>query len=225
MISLIDVSRYHGPASDPHILLDRVSLRVEPLDRVGILAPSGSGKTTLARIMTGKERPDEGQVTRHGAISWPIGFAAAFHPNQTCAQNIACIARLWHLDPTDISAKVEDFVELGDAYYRPVKELSPGKRVNLGLALSLNFTADIYLADDMSASADMHYRDKCDAALADRLASSGIVVLSRHLRVIKQFATRFYVLADAQLIQCSDAQQTQEILKLIETEGPHAHAA
>jgi len=225
MISLIDVTRYHGRPSQPNVLLNQVSLRVEPLDRVGILAPSGSGKTTLARIVTGNERADEGEVIRHGTVSWPIGFSAAFHPNLTCAENVRLVAGLWNLDPVDLTAKVEDFAELGDGFHRPVSELSPGKRGHLGLALSLNTNADTLIADDMSASSDVDFREKCDAALMDKLASASLIILSRHPRTIKQFANHFYVLADAQLIECSDVDQAQEILTLIQSEEPHAHAA
>jgi len=42
--------------------LDRVSLGIEPGDRVGIVGPSGAGKTTLLRLLVGAVRPDSGRV-------------------------------------------------------------------------------------------------------------------------------------------------------------------
>ena len=43
------------------------SLRLEPGERVALLAPSGFGKTTLCRILAGYEKPQAGEVLVDGA--------------------------------------------------------------------------------------------------------------------------------------------------------------
>lgn len=43
------------------------SLRLEPGERVALLAPSGFGKTTLCRILAGYEKPQAGEVLIDGA--------------------------------------------------------------------------------------------------------------------------------------------------------------
>src|SRR5256714_2960008 len=43
-------------------LLDGVSLRVEPLDRLVVMGQSGSGKSTILRLILGILQPDRGQV-------------------------------------------------------------------------------------------------------------------------------------------------------------------
>ena len=43
-------------------VLTRISLKIEPGERVGLVAPSGYGKTTLCRLLAGYERPEEGTV-------------------------------------------------------------------------------------------------------------------------------------------------------------------
>jgi len=224
MISLMNVSRYYGPSRAMRFVLCDVSLRAEPGDRIGILAGSGEGKSTLARIIAGSERQNLGFVTRSGTISWPIGFAAAFHPSLTGAKNISTIAKLWNLDPYDLVARVEDFAQIGGDFHKPMHELSPGKRSQIALSLSLNINFDTYLADDMNVSANSAFRDKCDAALQDHLVSAGLIMLSRHPRLLKAFATRFYALADASLIECKDTQEAQDILKLIEDKDSLSHA-
>lgn len=217
MISLIDVSRAVGAARAPKIILDRASLRVEAFEHVGILAPSGSGKTTLARIMAGLETPDSGLVIRSGTLSWPIGFSSSFHPMLSAAENVALIARLWNLDRDDYLARVEDFCELGRAFHGPVADFSPGMRNQLGLALSLCADFDTYLADDMSSVSAPGYRDKCDAALLDRGASSTMIFLSRHARVIKQYAATVYVLCGGQLVLCESAEHADDILTYVQS--------
>src|SRR5476651_2619398 len=51
-------------------VLDRVSLAVEPGDRVGIVGPNGIGKSTLLRLLAGLEPPDAGRVVRAGAVGY-----------------------------------------------------------------------------------------------------------------------------------------------------------
>jgi len=45
-------------------LLDRVTWRLGPGDRVGVLGPNGSGKTSLLRLLAGELTPTAGQVVR-----------------------------------------------------------------------------------------------------------------------------------------------------------------
>lgn len=224
MISLMNVSRFYGSPKEPTIVLYDVSLRVNPLDRVGILAASGSGKSTLARIISGQERPDMGQVTRSSRVSWPIGFSSVFHPQLSSADNIDIIARLWNHDPHELTAKVCDFSELGASFYKPFGDLAPGKRVQMGQSLSMCTDFDFYLADDIIASSNPAFRDKCEAALQDKLKSSGLIMLSRHARMLTTFATRFFVLFNAALIECGTAQEAQDVLDILTNEDADPYA-
>lgn len=223
MISLMNVSRYFGSGKKTRFVLSDVSLRVEPMDRIGILALPGEGKSTLARIIAGQERPNQGFVTRKGRISWPIGFAAAFHPSMTGAQNIAAVAKLWNQDPHDLVMRVEDFAQIGSEFHQPLMDLSPGKRSQIALSLSLNTEFDSYLADDMNVSSNPVFRDKCDAALLDKLETAGLIMLSRHPRLLKTFATRFYVLSGGSLIECKNTVEAQDILTVMTEKDSMPH--
>lgn len=134
------------------------------------------------------------------------------------------VAKLWNLDPYDLVARVEDFADLGGAFFKPISELAPGKRVQTALALSLNTDFDAYLADDMNVSNTIAFREKCDAALMDRLEGAGLIMLSRHPRMLKQFADRFFVLCDASLIECESAEQAQDVLTILTNEDHPTHA-
>src|SRR5207248_8650565 len=47
---------------DEKVVLDGVSLRVEPLDRVVVMGQSGSGKSTILRLILGILQPLSGSV-------------------------------------------------------------------------------------------------------------------------------------------------------------------
>ena len=46
--------------------LNRLSLYLEPGELRAVIGPNGAGKSTMMDVVTGKTRPDEGQVLLHG---------------------------------------------------------------------------------------------------------------------------------------------------------------
>lgn len=64
MLEAEDITFSYKKGEKP--VLDRVSLTVEPGERVGILGPSGYGKTTLMKILAGYLKPDSGRVLLDG---------------------------------------------------------------------------------------------------------------------------------------------------------------
>jgi ATPase subunit of ABC transporter with duplicated ATPase domains len=61
-----DITKSYGAVT----VLERVSLRVGPGDRVGIVGPNGIGKSTLLRVLAALDEPDAGTVTRAGAVGY-----------------------------------------------------------------------------------------------------------------------------------------------------------
>ncbi len=58
--------------------LDGATLSVEEGTIAGLIGPNGSGKTTLFNVITGYERPDEGQVYFGGKAITGLGPAKVF---------------------------------------------------------------------------------------------------------------------------------------------------
>ena len=58
---VIEVSHLRKAFGDK-LLIEDLSFSLPPAGIVGIIGPNGAGKTTLARMLTGQEEPDEGEI-------------------------------------------------------------------------------------------------------------------------------------------------------------------
>ncbi|MER6672277.1 ribosomal protection-like ABC-F family protein [Streptomyces sp. NPDC000983] len=58
-LTVTEVAKRYGD----RLVLDRVSFTVRPGERVGVVGDNGSGKSTLLRLLSGAERPDNGEIT------------------------------------------------------------------------------------------------------------------------------------------------------------------
>ena len=52
------------------LLLEPVSFRISPGDRIGLVGRNGAGKTTLTKVLAGDGLPTAGTVTRTGAVGY-----------------------------------------------------------------------------------------------------------------------------------------------------------
>src|ERR1700760_2854932 len=68
MIRIDSVSKQNGH----HLLFIEASAALQRGEKVGLIGPNGSGKTTLFRMITGREPPDEGQVSVDRGVT--IGY-------------------------------------------------------------------------------------------------------------------------------------------------------
>ena len=68
MIRLDNISKQNGH----QIVFIEASATLQKGEKVGLVGPNGSGKTTLFRLITGREQPDEGQVSTDRGIT--IGY-------------------------------------------------------------------------------------------------------------------------------------------------------
>src|SRR5260363_322761 len=68
MIRLDNVSKQVGH----QILFIEASAALQRGEKIGLVGPNGAGKTTLFRMISGREQPDEGQVSIDRGVS--IGY-------------------------------------------------------------------------------------------------------------------------------------------------------
>ncbi|QSF46130.1 ribosomal protection-like ABC-F family protein [Paenibacillus tianjinensis] len=65
IISCQNVQKYHGA----QLVLSDITFDIRQGEKIGLIGRNGCGKTTLFRLLSGEERPDQGQISiRRGSI-------------------------------------------------------------------------------------------------------------------------------------------------------------
>ena len=146
--------------------------------KVGLLGRNGAGKTTLLGMVAGTVRPETGEIRRHGAVSWPLGFGGTFHGDLTGAQNVRFVARIYGMDTDALVAYVAEFSELGEFMNMPVRTYSSGMRARLAFGMSMGVAFDWYLVDEITAVGDANFRKKSLKVFRNRLGDAGMLMVS-----------------------------------------------
>jgi capsular polysaccharide transport system ATP-binding protein len=190
MIVLDNVhKRYKSRRGKAPWVLEGISLTIPSNVNVGLIGANGAGKSTLLRIIGGVDQPTKGRVERRCRVSWPMGFAGGLHDFLTGRQNAKFVARV-HGHENDIKERVayiDDFAELGDAFDKPVQTYSTGMRSRLQFAMSLAFSFDVYISDEVTAAGDAHFRQKSLNAFKELAGRAGLIMVSHGEGTLKQF--------------------------------------
>ncbi|TVQ46905.1 MAG: sulfate ABC transporter ATP-binding protein [Gloeocapsa sp. DLM2.Bin57] len=151
--------------------LKNINLTVGERQLVALLGPSGSGKSTLLRMISGLERPDQGQIlinhrnaTHLDIRQRNIGFVFqhyALFKHLTVRQNIAFGLEIRKKPAAQIKRKVDELLELiqlegyGNRY---PAQLSGGQRQRVALARALIVQPQVLLLDEPFGALDAKVR-------------------------------------------------------------------
>jgi ATP-binding cassette subfamily F protein uup len=167
------------------ILLDDVTWRLGPGDRVAILGVNGAGKTTLLRLLLGQQEPDTGRVrigqtVRPGYLSQDV---AELPPEIRLLEAVEQVARSVNLGGVDLTASqlAERFGFGASRQWTPVSDLSGGERRRLQLLRLLMAEPNVLLLDEPTNDLDTDTL----AALEDLLDTwAGTLVVVSHDRYL-----------------------------------------
>ena len=201
------------------IILEDLTLRAEPGERIALLGESGSGKSTLLNIIAGLEPADSGRVEiagrsliglddDHAAAlrRQLIGFAfQAFHllGHLTVQRNVAVPLLLNGIPPAealDRAATVLGRLGLSTRLQAPIRELSGGEQQRVALARALVAAPRVLLADEPTGNLDPSSARTALALIAEQAAESGAaLLLVTHSHEAAAIADRQLVLRQGRL--------------------------
>ena len=201
MISVEHVYKQYQTRSGWRPVLKDINFTLKKGEKIGILGRNGAGKSTLIRLISGVEPPTAGEIKRTMSISWPLAFSGAFQGSLTGMDNLRFICRIYDVDMEYVKSFTEDFSELGQYLYEPVKRYSAGMKARLAFALSLAVEFDCYLIDEVIAVGDSRFAAKCKHELFERRKDRSIILVSHSHSAMKSYCDNAMVLEAGHLHQ------------------------
>lgn len=214
-IAAVELMRHvpAGRGQDEQVILDGVSLVIEPGEFACLIGPSGSGKTTLLNALCGRAVPDGGQVLFHGVDLhgnfdvFKRGIALVpqqeiLHSALTVRQAVEAAARLRlppDTDATEIVALVDgalERVELLPQAGTAIGKLSGGQKKRACLATEIVCRPDVLFLDEVTSGLD-DATDHEMMRLFARLAEGGttVVCVTHSLAHVEECCDRVVVMA------------------------------
>jgi len=204
MIELRNLCKTFHLKGTHKVVADHISALFPSGKSVAILGRNGAGKSTLLRMISGSLGPDKGEIIHEGSVSWPVGFGGGFHRELSAAQNVRFIGRIYGVDTDELLAFVEDFAELGKHFRLPIKTYSSGMTSRLSFGVSMGIKFDTYLVDEVTAVGDVIFKAKCNDVFAERLKTSGALVVSHSRNMVLRICESGAVLEDGRLTYFED---------------------
>ncbi|VEI75546.1 Polysialic acid transport ATP-binding protein KpsT [Mannheimia haemolytica] len=196
MISVKNVSKQYRTNNGWKTVLKDINFDLQKGEKVGILGRNGAGKSTLIRLMSGVEPPSTGSIERKMSISWPLAFSGAFQGSLTGMDNLRFVSRIYGADFDYVKSFTEEFSELGEYLYEPVKSYSSGMKARLAFALSLSIEFDCYLIDEIIAVGDARFAAKCKNELFEKRKDRSLILVSHSPTSIKEYCDSAMVLEE-----------------------------
>lgn len=196
MIKVKNVSKRYRTNSGWKTVLKDINFELKKGEKVGILGKNGAGKSTLIRLMSGVEPPSSGEIDRKMSISWPLAFSGAFQGSLTGMDNLRFVSRIYGADFDYVKSFTEEFSELGEYLYEPVKSYSSGMKARLAFALSLSIEFDCYLIDEVIAVGDSRFAAKCKHELFEKRKDRSLILVSHSPVSIKEYCDSAMVLEE-----------------------------
>ncbi|HVO88903.1 MAG TPA: energy-dependent translational throttle protein EttA [Casimicrobiaceae bacterium] len=180
------------------LLIDDLSFRVPPGAIVGIIGPNGAGKSTLFRMITGKEKPDSGEIViGHTAQLAVVDQSREALPNdKTAWEAISGGLDILQVGRFEMPSRayLGRFNFKGPDQQKRVGALSGGERGRLHLAATLLKGGNVLLLDEPSNDLDVETLRALEEALGEFAGS--VLVISHDRWFLDRIATHILAAED-----------------------------
>jgi sulfate-transporting ATPase len=179
VIEFKNVSKGYGE----RLLIDDLSIKIPPGAIVGIIGPNGAGKSTLFRMITGKEKPDSGEIVLGPTVKLAHVDQSrdALENDKTVWEAVSGGADILTVGKFEMPSRayLGRFNFKGADQQKLVGNLSGGERGRLHLAETLMAGANVLLLDEPSNDLDVETLRALEDALQE---FAGCVLVISHDR-------------------------------------------
>jgi putative ABC transport system ATP-binding protein len=225
LIDMRGVVKQYQTAAGPFTALKGIGLQVDEGEFVAIIGKSGSGKSTLLNMITGIDRPTEGEVYIRGIpvhtlsegelAEWrgrEVGIIFQFFqllPTLTVAQNIMLPMEFANLyTPRQRRERAIDLlnlVELADQADKMPPALSGGQQQRVAIARALANDPPLLVADEPTGNLDSKTADTVFGLFEKLTAEGKSVIMVTHDGDLAQRVSRALTVVDGRI---ADEQRT-----------------
>jgi sulfate-transporting ATPase len=187
VIEFNEVSKGYGD----RLLIDKLSFKIPPGAIVGIIGPNGAGKSTLFRMITGKEKPDSGEVKIGSTVQLAFVDQSrdALDAKKSVWEAISNGQDILTVGKFEMPSRAYAgrFNFKGSDQQKNVGNLSGGERGRLHLATTLIAGGNVLLLDEPSNDLDVETLRALEDALLEFAGS--ILVISHDRWFLDRVAT------------------------------------
>lgn len=225
MTALLEVSGV-TVSFDGFRAINNLTFSIGAAELRAIIGPNGAGKSTFMDIVTGKTKPDAGQVT-FGERSVSLlklteseiaraGIGRKFQrptvfEDQTVAENLTLALRAarspwrvlaWRAKATDLTriAALAAQVGLADHLPRKAGELSHGQKQWLEIAMLLAQEPRLLLVDEPAAGMTLAERERTTDLLVEIARTRAVVVVEHDMEFVRRLNCRVTVLHEGAVL-------------------------
>lgn len=225
MNTLLEVSGV-SVSFDGFQAINNLSFQIGPAEMRAIIGPNGAGKTTFMDIITGKTKPDSGDVLwgtptislvgRSEAKIAQAGIGRKFQrptvfEDQTVFDNLLLALAnkrgpffvLFYKQTTRDAAKVRDLADqigLGDHLTRKSGELSHGQKQWLEIGMLLAQEPKLLLVDEPAAGMTPDERAQTTDILVEAAKTRAVVVVEHDMDFVRRLKCKVTVLHEGSVL-------------------------
>lgn len=161
------------------LLFENLTFTIPPNAIVGVIGPNGAGKTTLFKLITGKEKPDSGEIEIGQTVK--LAYVDQEHDllqaEKSVFETISNGAEFIELGGKSINSRayISRFNFTGADQEKKVGVLSGGERNRVHLAMMLKEGANVLLLDEPTNDLDINTLRALEDGL-DNFAGCAIII-------------------------------------------------
>ena len=200
-------------------VLNQINIHVPEGKIYCIMGPNGAGKSTLLKMISGIEKPTEGDINFKGE-NWKredlktIGSLIeepGLFDNLTVEDNIKLKLKLHHVENKD-QEQILNTLGFGDHNQEKVKGFSTGMRQRLGIALAFMGNPDLVVLDEPTNGLDTFgIHELRELLMLEKKQGKTIIIASHMLSEIQKVADRIAILGNGELLLEEDYDQKTDL--------------
>jgi len=205
--------------------LNELSLVIEPGEMRAIIGPNGAGKTTMMDVVTGKTKPDKGEIFFDGEIDLTrldeaaiasLGIGRKFQKptvfeNQTVWDNLELalsgprgpFSALFEVPSAETAARIEEIfgiIRLGDRRHELAGSLSHGQKQWLEIGMLLAQEPKLLLVDEPAAGMTDAETESTAELLREISKTKSVIVVEHDMTFVRALDVKVTVLHEGSVL-------------------------